>query len=170
MSSNAYLTRLEQLKADKAQTVAQQAASIGLPRQSPRNPAEQGNKMLGVPPKQEEPQPANMFERNIENFRGQDVRFGEMMDEYTNLALGLREQVNSGYMPEIIAKKKLESYLEDSSQYFKTHAMKPTDNPEVRGMLEGIMAQSGGQAPQGGPAQQGGAPMPPQGAPQPGGM
>ncbi|MGL5583812.1 MAG: hypothetical protein ACRDCE_23095 [Cetobacterium sp.] len=169
MSSNAYLTRLEQLKSEKAQTVARTAV---LPLQAPGQEPPQDKKMLGVPPKEEEQAPATMFERNLENFRGQDTRFGQMMDEYTKLALGLKEQVQSGYMPKVIAEKKLQEYLSDSGKYFDTNAMKPTDNPEVRGMLEGLMQQTmgGGQPQEGMPPQ--GAQMPPQGqpAPQMGGM
>ena len=181
MSSNAYLTRLEQLKAEKAQKVANVAASVGLPRHAPNQQPVQDNRMLGVPPKQEEDEaaPLTMFERNLENFKGQDVRFGEMMDEYTKLAMGLKEQVDSGYMPRVIAERKLQEYLSDSSNYFSKHAAKATDNPQVRGMLEGVLQgamQGGGQqppqAPQGEMPPQGGAPMPPQGqpAPQMGGM
>lgn len=171
MSTNAYLERLNQLKEERVQSVAQKAAPLGLPSQRPGMPTQTPEKqMLGVPPKQEEEQqPDSQFMRNLENFKGQDARFGDMMSEYTNLAMGLREQVNAGYMPMKIAEQKLQQFLGDSSKHFTDNAPKATDNPEVRGMLEGLMQQQMGGVPEGSPAPQEGAPMPPQEQPM-GGM
>lgn len=172
MATNAYLERLSQLDAKKEQTLA---SKVGLPLNRPLNKQTSG--LAGNPnPQQEEnnegaPQMDTPFAMNLENFKSQDTRFDQMMKEYTRLAEGMGQAVRQGYMPEVIAKQRLASYLTDSQKYFGSNKATPMDNPEVAGMIEQFLMQaSQGQgqepiqdpnAPQGAP--QGQPQIPPQG-------
>lgn len=138
---NAYIKRLGQLREQKVQASEkkiQPLLSRPLSKQAP-GPAQNPN-----PPRPEEAQPdmTSMFGRNVEMFTGEDKRFGNFMQQYTEMANGLREQVKEGFMPEPIAKQRLEQYLGDSMKYFQDHKAGVMDNPQVAGAIEGLLAQS----------------------------
>lgn len=170
MAENAYLTRLNQLREQKIEANERRVAPIlnrPMTRQAPgpvmgpgpQAPEEQGAEDQG-------PDMSTMFGRNLEQFMGQDNRFGEMFQEFTKLAEGLKEQVQQGYMPQPIAEQRLRAYIDDSRGYFTKNKPGLMDNPQfsqvVNGMLEKTMANQGQQ--QGGEQkpQQGGEQMPPE--------
>lgn len=57
------------------------------------------------------------FYSHVEGFRQKDPHFNQMMDGYTQLALGLRSSVQQGLMPEAIAKQRLQDYLNDNREF-----------------------------------------------------
>lgn len=164
-----YLERLEQLRENKIQT---QADSLGLPLNKPLSQNASG--MAGNPMPQEPDVPApdmtSMFGRTVQSLKETDRRSEKMFNDLEKLATGLREEVKAGFMPEVIAKQKIEQYIKDSQQWFSKNQPGMMDNPQMYNAIEGILANKmdGGQ----GQAPQQGAPMPEQGqAPMPqGGM
>lgn len=56
------------------------------------------------------------FFSHVEGFKQQDPHFNQMMEGYTQLALGLRSSVQQGLMPEAIAQQKLQDYLNDNRE------------------------------------------------------
>ena len=57
------------------------------------------------------------FYSHVENFKQKDPHFNQMMEGYTQLALGLRSSVQQGLMPEAIAQQKLQDYLNDNREF-----------------------------------------------------
>lgn len=157
MASIPYLDRLNQLE---EQSVI--SRNGGLPLNRPQS--EEQKDMLGIPQEpepQEDPMEKAMqtqFGMNLQNFSKQDARFQDMMGEYQKLAMGLKQQVDSGYMPLPIAQQKLKEFLSDSGHYFNTHEAGPMDNPENKAMLEGILSQAMGGGQQPSPDMMGGDP------------
>lgn len=160
--SNAYLARLTDLGHKKEETLAKQ---IGLPLKRPGFTST--NNMAIEPPKEDNPQEQELdmtsqFGMNFENFKNQDKRFDSMMQDYTKLATGLRQAVDQGFMPRVIAEQKLKQYIGDSANYFNTHKATPMDNPQVANLIEGVLKKASGVSEEG-------QPMPEQQMPQ-GGM
>ena len=151
---NAYVRRLEQLRNQKVEDNKRRV----LPRAVQRDvPEQQGGPAMGPgnPGAAEEEEVManmdNMFGMSVQKFEGEDSRFQEFMKQYTQMANGLRQQVDQGYMPMPIAQQRLEQYLNDSRGYFSQNAASPMDNPQVAQAIDGLM----GQAMQGGlPEQQ----------------
>lgn len=159
MSENAYLLRLKQLRDQKVEANEQRVAPI-LNRPLSRNaPGPAMDPRPGTPAEEEvAPDMESMFGKNLESFQGQDKRFGKFMEEYANLAEGLKQEVDNGFMPMPIAKQRLESYLGDSANYFRKNQPGIMDNPEVAAMMEGALArkmEQSGVNPEGAP-QEGG--------------
>ncbi|MGL5015524.1 MAG: hypothetical protein ACRC6V_14750, partial [Bacteroidales bacterium] len=144
-----YLERLEQLRETKMQT---QSDALGLPLNKPGAPVE-GNGLAGnpMPEKPEQPGPdmTTMFGKTIQDLEGTDRRFGKMFQDLNKLASGLRQEVEAGFMPEVLAKQKIEQYVKDSQQWFSKNDPKMMDNPQMYGAIEGILANKmgGGQQP-----------------------
>ena len=95
----------------------------------------------------------SMFGMNFQEFSNQDKRFQDMMSEYTQLASGLGEQVRQGFMPEAIAKQRLESYVQDTMGYFQKNEPTIMDNPQMNAVMEQMFnramqdQQGGGEQP-----------------------
>lgn len=168
MAENAYLLRLKQLRDQKVEAEERRAAPVlGRPmtRQAP-GPAMVPNQPTAE--EEEQPDMESMFGKNLQSFEGEDKRFGQFMQEYAQLAEGLKQEVDNGFMPMPIAQQRLQSYLQDSAGYFQKNAAGPMDNPEISAMMEGMLGQAmQGQLPeqqaQGGAPQGEQPPMPPQG-------
>lgn len=152
---NAYLERLQQLQGEKQQAEAE--------RFSPylNRPMAAQSQQGGVPKTPERPEDEqmpeadmnSMFGMNFQEFSNGDKRFQEMMQEYSQLAMGLGEQVRSGYMPEAIAKNRLESYVKDTMGYFQKNEPGILDNPQMNAVMEQMFNKSmqDQQAQEGGP-------------------
>lgn len=140
---NAYLERLQQLQGEKQQAeanrfspylnrpMASQQEQGGIPK-NPNRPEEE------LPP---EADMNSMFGMNFQEFSNGDKRFQEMMQEYSQLATGLGEQVRSGYMPEAIAQQRLESYVNDTMGYFQKNEPGVMDNPQVNAVMEQMFSK-----------------------------
>lgn len=177
MTQNAYLSRLTQLRDRKVEDntrKVQPLMSRPMSRQAPGPAMGPGPNQPAEQPEEKGPDMGSMFGRNVEAFGKEDLRFDKFMKEYGELANGLRQEVESGYMPMPIAQQRLQSYLQDSAGFFQRNKAGPMDNPEIAAKMEGMFEQAmGGQLPeqqaaaanQPGPAQA----MTPQEAPQ-GGM
>ena len=144
MSENAYLSRLKQLSDKKVvdnERRVQPMLSRPLSRQAPGPGMGPGPNQ---PQEQEEqgPDMNSLFGKNIESFQNEDKRFGDFMKEYGDLANGLRQEVDQGFMPMPIAKQRLESYLQDSAGFFQRNKAGPMDNPQIAQMMEGMLAQA----------------------------
>lgn len=173
MADNIYSQHMEKLDAKKAEKVQKMFPDLSKP--TPLNKgAIGGNLAPEAPPAEAEPDMESAFGSVFQHYTGQDSRFGQMMDDYQGLIAGLREQVQMGFMPEVMAKKQIERFLEDGGNYFAKNKATPLDNPQIQQMMEGALTQGAaaeqaamqGGEPQGQPQQmppQGGQPMPPQG-------
>ncbi|MGL5012775.1 MAG: hypothetical protein ACRC6V_00580 [Bacteroidales bacterium] len=142
MSNLIYSQRMSELDTRKVEAARRQFPDLSRP--SPiRGNARDLNGNLA--PSQEAPEgEADMesaFGMAFGHYGGQDSRFGQMMDDFQGLVSNLREQVKSGYMPEPIAQDRIRQFVSDGSQYFSNHNATPMDNPEVAGMVEGMLAQ-----------------------------
>lgn len=160
MPSNPYLERLSQLKKDKAESFA---ARTGLPLNKPLNrsaPELAGGEPAALPMEPKMPtldelgmDQSTMFARDINRYQQEDKRFGEFMQEYGEFAAGMAHAVKSGYMPEAIAKQRLQQYVNDSSNYFKNNKPTPLDNPKMNAAMEAMFNNHGGGALEGGSTQ-----------------
>lgn len=164
MGNSAYLNRMSELQQKKFERVEQQ---FGLPLNKPMNGKPMG--MAGSPkpeqPQEEQPDMNNMFGMTFQQMQGEDKRFDSMFGELHKLANGLRQEVESGFMPEPIARKRIEQYVQDSSKWFSQNQAGLMDNPQFAGAIEGVLKNAYEQS-QGNIQpldQEQGAPMPPQG-------
>lgn len=143
MADNAYLLRLKQLRDQKVADNEQRVGLVKRPGSSVPGMGPQGPGPQQPQQEQDEgPDMNSMFGRNIQSFSGQDKRFDEFFKQYTQMAEGLKEQVNQGYMPMPIAEQRLQQYLNDSMQYFSQNEATPMDNPEIAAKIEGLMGQA----------------------------
>lgn len=162
MATSAYLERVQQLQTQKQDSAAQ---SMGLPLNRPMNKTPAG--MAGQPMpqgEQQEPQGPNMdtfFGKTFQQMEGEDKRFGTMFQDLSKLANGLRQEVDAGFMPESVAKQRIEQYVADSQKWFGQNQAGLMDNPQFSDAVEGFLAQAA--------SQQGAEPMEGQ-MPQQGGM
>lgn len=147
MATSAYLERMTQLTQNKMDSAAKQ---FGLPLNRPMNKTPAG--MAGQPmPKQEEeqgPNMDNMFGKTFQQMQGEDKRFGQMVQDLGKLASGLRQEVEAGFIPEPIAKQRLEQYVQDSQKWFSQNQPGLMDNPQFDAAVEGLLqkAHEGSQA------------------------
>ena len=134
---NAYLERLQQLKGEKQQRVESRFSPyLNRPM---ANTQQSTNVMPPEKPEEEMPPQADMesmFGMNFQEFANQDQRFGKMLDEFSQLAMGLGDQVKQGYMPESIAKQRLQSYVQDTAGYFQKNEPTLLDNPQMNAVME----------------------------------
>ena len=134
---NAYLERLQQLQGEKQQRVESRFSPY---LNRPMSNTQQSQSMM-PPEKPEEEMPPqadmdSMFGMNFQEFANQDQRFGKMLDEFSQLAMGLGDQVKQGYMPESIAKQRLQSYVQDTAGYFQKNEPTLLDNPQMNAVME----------------------------------
>lgn len=141
MATSAYLERMTQLTQNKMDSAAKQ---FGLPLNRPMNKTPAG--MAGQPmPQQEEEQGPNMetmFGKTFQQMEGEDKRFGQMFQDLGKLASGLRQEVEAGFIPEPIAKQRLQQYVQDSQKWFSQNQAGLMDNPQFAGAIEGILKQA----------------------------
>lgn len=144
MAASAYLERVQQLQTQKQDSAAQ---AMGLPLNRPMNKTPAG--MAGQPmPQQEEPQGPNMdtfFGKTFQQMEGEDKRFGQMFKDLSQLANGLRQEVDAGFMPESIAKQRIEQYVADSQKWFSQNQPGLMDNPQFSDAIESYLAQAASQ-------------------------
>lgn len=173
MSENAYLSRLKQLS-DKKVVDNERRVQPLMSRPLSKNAPGPGMGPGPSQPQAEEeqgPDMTSLFGKNIESFQNQDKRFGEFMKEYGDLANGLKQEVEQGFMPMPIAKQRLESYLADSAGFFQRNKAGPMDNPEIAAKMEGLLSQAmGGELPEQQAAQAAANPGPAQAMTPQGGM
>lgn len=173
MAENAYLNRLKQLRDKKVEDNErriQPLLSRPLSRQAP-GPGMGPGPNQPAPQEEQGPDMTSLFGKNIEAFQGQDKRFGEFMKEYGDLANGLKQEVEQGFMPMPIAQQRLQSYLQDSAGFFQRNKAGPMDNPEVAAKVEGMLSQAmQGQLPEQQAAQAEANPAPAQAMTPQGGM
>ena len=50
---------------------------------------------------------------NMERFQQEDPKFNPIMESFTNLAMGLKAQVDNGFMPRQIAEQRLHQFIAD---------------------------------------------------------
>lgn len=126
MASNAYLDRLQENEQSRTQQNQQTlATATGLPIS---RPSTGDTSPSGVPtgkppiPQDDESYKNTTFYQNFAHHQGQDPHFDGMVGELTKLATGLRQQVNNGYMPPIIAEKRIHQFVNDSVAHFERKA------------------------------------------------
>lgn len=145
MSENAYLSRLKQLSdkkvADNERRV-QPMLSRPLTRNAPGPGMGPGPNQPQQAPEEQGPDMNSMFGKNIEAFQNEDKRFQGFMKEYGDLANGLRQEVEQGFMPMPIAQQRLQSYLQDSAGFFQRNKAGPMDNPQIAEKMEGMLSQA----------------------------
>lgn len=140
MSESIYLQRMQELRRSKADVISKQT---GLPLQKPMNGKPTG--LAASPMSQQEeaqkemPNMDSFFGRTFQQMEGEDKRFGTMFEDLHKLANGLRAEVAQGFMPEPIARKKLEQYVQDSSKWFSQNQPGLMDNPQMSQAIEGVL-------------------------------
>lgn len=164
MATSAYLERMTQLTQNKMDSAAKQ---FGLPLNRPMN--KQASGMAGDPmPQQEEekgPDMDSFFGKTFQDLEGTDSRFGQMFKDLGQLANGLRQEVQAGFMPEPVAKQRLQQYVQDSQKWFGENQAGLMDNPQFAGVVEGILQQAHEGAQGGGDGQMEPMAQPQQGGP-----
>lgn len=169
MATNAYLERMNQLRSERRQNSTRQLEEIGVPIRRPQEPQQPGSPS-GVPtgeapiPQEDESYKDTHFYNALEGYKNQDPHFGGVIDELTQLATGLREQVKLGYMPEQVARQRLTQFVGDTQQHFirnKPQLEKEEQNRQMQSLLGALTQISGGQ--QGAPQPQQPQEMPPEG-------
>ena len=76
------------------------------------------------------------FFMNSERFKQEDQNFGPMMENYTKLAMGLKNLVDKGMMPMPIAKQRLEQFISDNR---KGYSKQPPQ--EGQGVLNPVQGE-----------------------------
>jgi len=90
------------------------------------------------------------FFMNVERFKQEDPKFGSIMESYTNLAMGLKSEVDNGFMPLQIAEQRLHQFIQDHRKSYE----KPSGQSQVdNGAMSQVMPQNSSQAPTEGPVQ-----------------
>jgi|AKYZ01.1.fsa_nt_gi hypothetical protein len=153
MATNAYLERMNQLRSERRQNTTRQLEEAGVPirrpqeHQAPVSPS-------GVPtgqapiPQEDESYKDTHFYNAFEGYKGQDPYFGGVVDELTQLATGLREQVKLGYMPEQVARQRLTQFVGDTQQHFirnKPKIQEEEKNRQMQALLGALTQVSGAQ-------------------------
>lgn len=171
MATSAYLERMTQLTQNKMDSAAKQ---FGLPLNRPMNKTPAG--MAGQPmpeeqPEEEGPDMNSFFGKTFQDMEGSDKRFGQMFQDLGKLASGLRQEVDAGFMPESIAKQRLQQYVADSQKWFSQNQPTLMDNPQFDSAINGLLQKAHEESAGGGDGQmvpldqEQQAPMPPQGGP-----
>lgn len=141
MATNAYIGRMEELTSNKE---ANTAKLFNLPSTAPLNRRAPGMAGNPVPEGPEVPNMDSQFGRKFNAYSQRDPSFTPMMQEFTALTSGLKEQVDSGYMPEAMAKKNLEQYIMDMRGHRETEANKPVASSfDPKQFAEMIRAKAG---------------------------
>lgn len=161
MATSAYLERMTQLTQNKMDSTAKQ---FGLPLNRPMNKTPAG--MAGQPMPQEEeeqgPDLNTFFGKTFQQMEGEDTRFGQMFQDLGKLANGLRQEIDAGFMPEAIAKQRLQQYVSDSKNWFSQNQPGLMDNPQFASAIEGMLQKAHAEKQGGGDGQ-----MEPMAQPQP---
>lgn len=141
MATSAYLDRMNQLKSSKME---EQAKAFGLPLNRPMNKTPAGMAGQPMPQKPQEPQidENSFFGKTFQQMQGEDKRFGDMFQNLHKLANGLRQEVQAGFMPEPIAKQRIQQYLQDSQQWFSQNQPTLMDNPQMSAAIEGVLQKA----------------------------
>lgn len=164
MATSAYLERMTQLTQNKMDSAAKQ---FGLPLNRPMNKTPAG--MAGQPmPQQEEEQGPDMnsfFGKTFQQLEGEDKRFGTMFQDLGKLASGLRQEVEAGFMPEPIAKQRLQQYVADSQKWFSQNQPTLMDNPQFDSAINGLLQKAHEESAGGGDGQMVPMDQPQQGGP-----
>lgn len=155
MATNAYTERLEE---NRQRKVEQNVARLNtLPLSKPLKQQLSG---LAGGPSVPEPEKPNL--PDMDSFFGQyvnrelqgDTRFQKMMQEYKDLALGFREEVNQGWMPPQIAQQRLKQYIDDNAQWFDQNKRTPMDNPQMQEFMKNLAMKVQQEKQQAGPSQE----------------
>jgi len=75
------------------------------------------------------------FFSNVERFKQEDPKFGGIMESYTNLAMGLKAEVDNGFMPRQIAEQRLYQFIQD---HRKSYGKAPEQSKVEGGMLSQV--------------------------------
>lgn len=153
MATNAYLERMGELEAKRRQRADEFLQSSGLPINRPQTNQPPSGVPTGQSPKPEEDNSykESTFYQNFDHFKQNDPYFGGVMDELTQLATGLREQVKQGYMPQPIAEQRLRQFVQDSAAHFQRNEkplMEKAKQEQDQQQIMGIINQFAGQQPQ----------------------
>lgn len=172
MATTAYLERMNQLRSERRQNTSRQLEETGVPIRRPQEyQAPQQGSPSGVPtgdapiPQEDESYKDTHFYNAFEGYKGKDPHFGSVVDELTQLATGLREQVKLGYMPEQMARQRLTQFVGDTQQHFvrnKPQLEKEEKNRQMEALL-GAMTQATGQEQAQAQTQQQNQEIPPEG-------
>lgn len=121
--ANPYTDRLDSLNSKRVTSNVRQISDmIGLPI---RKPGQEGQIVSpsGVPvgrapinqePQEDESYKNTAFYANFDYHRQNDPHFNNLSNEMTQMATGLRKQVEAGYMPQEIAQDRLQQFIHDS--------------------------------------------------------
>lgn len=143
MATSAYLERMTQLTQNKMDSAAKQ---FGLPLNRPMNKTPAGMAGQPMPQEQEEeeegPDMNSFFGKTFQDMEGSDKRFGQMFQDLGKLASGLRQEVEAGFMPEPIAKQRLQQYVADSQKWFSQNQATLMDNPKFDAAIEGLLQKA----------------------------
>lgn len=156
---NAYLERLKQIEMEDGQQ--REEVDPSLPIRKPMKNSTSG--LATGAPQQEESEDESyknsFFYQNFDNFMGSDEGFQGMFNEFTQLASGLKAQVDQGFMPKPIAEQKLRSFLEDNTNHYKQESLRKKDDPmnqDNQQMMAQMLGALSGESPQGEMNQEGG--------------
>lgn len=140
MATNAYLDRMGELEAQRRQKQDDTLQSSGLPINRPQKEQQTGVPS-GTSPKTEEDESYknSTFYQNFDHFQQNDPYFGGVMKELTDLATGLREQVNQGYMPQQIAEQRLHQFVSDTSSHYQRNEKPLLEKAEKEKQQEAVM-------------------------------
>lgn len=155
---SAYLDRLKQIEMEETQQ--REEVDPSLPIRKPMKNTTSG--LATGAPQEESPNEDyknSFFYQNFDNFMSSDEGFQGMFNELTQLASGLKTQVDQGFMPKPIAEQKLRSFLEDNTNHYKQESLRKKNDPinqENQQMMAQMLGALSGETPQGEMNQEGG--------------
>jgi hypothetical protein len=101
------------------------AAFSTLPSSAPLNKQAPGMAGNPAPAAPNVPDMTSAFGRKFEEYSNRDPNFTPMMQEFTALSSALKDQVDKGYMPKVMADRNLSQYIEDMRGMRTEEANKP---------------------------------------------
>lgn len=141
MATNPYLERMSQLQNDRMSSNKREVENMsGVPIHRPTVQTE--GSPSGVPtgkapiPEDDESYKDSHFYTAFNHYQESDPHFSGVMEEVTKLATGLREQVNSGYMPPQIARQRLTQFIGDTMSHFERKAPQLEEEDKQRKMAQ----------------------------------
>ena len=102
-----------------------------------------------IPDQSENIDSSTPFFMHVDKFKQDDPEFGSMMENYTQLALGLKSSVDQGIMPEPVAKQKLQDFLNDQRDAKRNQLAQQSEKDKATSQM-GSLGQALMQLQQGG--------------------
>lgn len=156
MADTAYSKRMAELQQKTTDTRKEQLSTMfGLQR---RPTTTNGPSIPNAPQAPDESYKDTDFYKNLTYHRDNDEHFKNHLDSFTQLVMGLKNEVDKGYMPKPIAQQRIADYLHDGAMHRQSidpQVQQEQSQQAVADAANTQMAQAISQMQQGGQGEEG---------------